>query len=128
MNKLTVKYFISVIEHLLNLFRHFSIILILLFFSNFYSQINIYVSDTNGSDSYTGLSESDPLKSINKAIEKVTPGDTILVMNGIYKNSGYGTVDVTTNSNMNNPHVVTINKCGTQVLDVKLVSFVLQSF
>ena len=114
MNKLTVKYFISVIEHLLNLFRHFSIILILLFFSNFYSQINIYVSDTNGSDSYTGLRESDPLQSINKAIEKVTPGDTILVMNGIYKNSGYGTVDVTTNSNMNNPHVVTINKSGTQ--------------
>ena len=92
------------------------------------SQTNYYVSDTNGSDSNTGLSEYDPLKSINKAIEKVTPGDTILVMNGIYKNSGYGTVDVTTNSNMNNPHVVTINKCGTQVLDVKLVSFVLQSF
>ena len=123
MNKLTVKYFISVIEHLLNLFRHFSIILILLFFSNFYSQINIYVSDTNGSDSYTGLSESDPLKSINKAIEKVTPGDTILVMNGIYKNSGYGTVDVTTNSNMNNPHVVTINKSGTQGAYITLKNY-----
>lgn len=123
MNKLTVKNLISAIKYLLNIFRHFFIILIILYFSNFYSQKNIYVSDINGSDSNTGLNESDPLKSINQAVNKVTPGDTILVMNGTYKNSGYGTVDVNTNTNMNNPHVVTIDKSGTQEAFITLKNY-----
>ena len=35
-------------------------------------------------------------------------------MDGVYQNNNYGTVDPSTNTNMNNPHVVTINKSGTQ--------------
>ncbi|MDG1398874.1 MAG: hypothetical protein P8P88_10875, partial [Polaribacter sp.] len=77
-----------------------------------YSQTNYYVSSINGSDSNDGLSESSSFQTINKAISKVAAGDTVLVMNGVYQNNGYGTVDVNSYSNMNNEHVVTINKSG----------------
>ena len=35
-------------------------------------------------------------------------------MEGVYRNNDYGTVDVSNYTNMNNNHVVTINKSGTQ--------------
>ena len=93
---------------------HKLIFALLLIFSYYpaVSQTNYYVS-ASGSDSNNGLSDSTPFLTANKAISLVSPGDTILVMNGTYRNSGYGTVDVATNSNMNNPHVITIDKSGT---------------
>ena len=44
-------------------------------------------------------------------------------MNGTYRNSGFGTVDPSTNTNMNNPHVVTINKSGTNEAYITLKNF-----
>lgn len=84
-----------------------------IFFSGFIFSQNYYVSDNFGLDSNDG-SESDPFKTINRAILAVNPGGTIYVMEGVYRNNDYGTVDVSNYTNMNNNHVVTINKSGTQ--------------
>ena len=86
----------------------------LFFTSILYSQNNYYVSSTNGSDSNDGLSESSPFLTINKGISQVSEGGTVYVMNGTYRNVGYGSVDPSTNTNMNNPHVATINKSGSE--------------
>ena len=51
-----------------------------------------------------------PFKTINKGISMVNAGGTVYVMDGIYQNENYGAVDISTNTNMNNPHVVNINK------------------
>ena len=74
---------------------------------------DFYVSDSNGSDNNSGTLES-PFKTINKGISMVNAGGTVYVMEGIYQNDNYGTVDPSTNTNMNNQHVVTINKSGTE--------------
>ena len=93
-------------------------IIVLVFFMSFYgiicSQTNYYVSSINGSDTNNGLSESSPFATINKGVSMVNAGGTIFVMNGTYQNNGYGTVDVSTNTNMSNPHVVTIDKSGSE--------------
>ena len=73
---------------------------------------NYYVSDLIGSDSNSGTFEA-PFKTINKGISMVNAGGTVFVMNGIYQNENYGNVDPSTNTNMNNQHVVTINKSGS---------------
>ena len=44
-------------------------------------------------------------------------------MNGTYRNSGYGSVNVSTSANMNNPHVVTINKSGTEGAYITLKNY-----
>ena len=72
-----------------------------------------YVSDSNGSDSYAGTLEA-PFKTINKGISMVSAGGTVYVMQGVYQNENYGSVDPSTNTNMNNQHVVTINKSGDE--------------
>lgn len=95
---------------------------ILLFTKNINSQTNYYVS-SSGSDSNNGLSETSPFLTINKGISEVTAGGTVFVMNGTYQNSGFGTVDVSTNTNMNNPHVVTINKSGTEGAYITLKNY-----
>jgi len=74
---------------------------------------DFYVSDSNGSDNNSGTIES-PYKTINKGISMVNAGGTVYVMEGVYQNENYGTVDPSTNTNMNNEHVVTINKSGTE--------------
>ena len=74
---------------------------------------DFYVSDSNGSDNNSGTIES-PFKTINKGISMVSAGGTVYVMEGIYQNANYGTVDPSTNTNMDNPHVVTINKSGAE--------------
>ena len=74
---------------------------------------DFYVSDSNGSDNNSGTLEA-PFKTINKGISMVSAGGTVYVMDGIYQNENYGTVDPSTNTNMDNPHVVTINKSGTE--------------
>ena len=44
----------------------------------------------------------------------VSAGGTVYVMQGVYQNENYGSVDPSTNTNMNNQHVVTINKSGDE--------------
>ena len=72
-----------------------------------------YVSNSLGSDTNSG-SLSSPFKTINKGISMVNAGGTVYVMAGIYQNENYGAVDISTNTNMNNPHVVNINKSGAE--------------
>ena len=91
-------------------------------FSGFVFSQNYYVSANNGSDSNNG-SETTPFQTINRAISFVNPGGTIFVMNGTYQNNGYGTVDTATNTNMNNNHVVTINKSGSEGAYITLKNY-----
>jgi parallel beta-helix repeat protein len=51
--------------------------------------ITYYVDASIGNDNNSGTTETSPLKTISKATEKVTPGDTVLVKNGTY-NEPYG--------------------------------------
>ena len=74
---------------------------------------DFYVSDSNGSDNNSGTLEA-PFKTINKGISMVSAGGTVYVMDGIYQNANYGNVDPSTNTNMDNQHVVTINKSGSE--------------
>jgi type II secretory pathway pseudopilin PulG len=53
------------------------------------SGITYYVDANSGNDSNNGTAETAPLKTIDKAAEKVVPGDTVLVKNGTY-NEPYG--------------------------------------
>ncbi len=97
-------------------------ILFFLMFSGLVFSQNYYVSANNGSDSNNG-SETTPFQTINRAISFVNPGGTIFVMNGTYQNNGYGTVDTATNTNMNNNHVVTINKSGSEGAYITLKNY-----
>lgn len=87
--------------------------LTLLLFSSFSFGQDFYVSNNLGQDNNSG-SESAPFKTINRAISSVNPGGTIYVMQGIYRNNNFGSVNVSNYTNMSNPHVVTINKSGTE--------------
>ncbi|MDG2484143.1 MAG: carbohydrate binding domain-containing protein [Flavobacteriaceae bacterium] len=80
--------------------------------STFSHAQDYYVSNALGSDGNDGL-ETSPFQTINRAISEVEAGGTVYVMEGTYRNQNYGTVDVSNYINMNNPHVVTINKSGT---------------
>ena len=91
---------------------------------------NYYVDD-QGSDTNPG-SESQPYKTINKAITSVDAGGTVYVMDGIYTDESAGEPFVSfyedatqqdsagnsyvfsNGENLNNPHVVTINKAGNE--------------
>ena len=94
--------------------KKIGLVFFLFFTSILYSQNNYYVSSINGSNSNDGLSESSPFLTINKGISQVSEGGTVYVMNGTYRNVGYGTVEPSSNTNMNNPHVATINKSGSE--------------
>jgi len=95
----------------------------LVFFSSVLFSQNYYVSSVIGADTNDGLSESTPFQTINKGISMVNEGGTVFVMNGIYQNTGYGTVDVSTKTNMNNPHVATINKSGSEGAYITLKNY-----
>ena len=103
-----------------------------LFISAFaFAQQEIYVSVNNGNDSNNG-SEQSPYKTINRGIQDVIAGGTVYVMNGIYRNENASTPIVSfyedssqqdsaknnyvysNGENLNNPHVVTINKSGNE--------------
>lgn len=111
-----------ILHKIIRAFKSVAFIGILVFAKNINSQTNYYVS-SSGSDSNNGLSETSPFLTINKGISEVTAGGTVFVMNGTYQNSGFGTVDVSTNTNMNNPHVVTINKSGTEGAYITLKNY-----
>ena len=90
-----------------------------------------YYVDDQGNDSNPG-SESLPFRTINNAIEAVEAGGTIYVMDGIYRNENAGVPLISfyedstqqdsaennyvysNGENLNNPHVVTINKSGNE--------------
>ena len=91
----------------------FRLLSILVLSSAFVFSQDYYVSNSLGSDNNSG-SLSSPFKTINKGISMVNSGGTVYVMDGIYQNENYGAVDISTNTNMNNPHVVNINKSGTE--------------
>ena len=94
------------------IFRAITIIAVLISCGVF-SQSEYYVSESLGSDSNAGT-ESAPFQSINKGISMLNPGDTVYVMEGVYTNNNFGTVDPSTNTNMSSPHVATVNKSGTE--------------
>ena len=99
-----------------NFFNHICLIVILL--STFSHAQDYYVSNALGSDGNDGL-ETSPFQTINRAISEVEAGGTVYVMEGTYRNLNYGTVDVSNYINMNNPHVVTINKSSFNWLEIK---------
>ena len=90
-----------------------------------------YYVDDQGSDTNPGT-ESQPYKTINKAIASVDAGGTVYVMDGIYTDESAGEPFVSfyedatqqdsagnnyvfsNGENLNNPHVVTINKAGNE--------------
>ena len=90
-----------------------------------------YYVDDQGSDTNPGT-ESQPFKTINKAIASVDAGGTVYVMDGIYTDESAGEPFVSfyedatqqdsagnnyvfsNGENLNNPHVVTINKAGNE--------------
>lgn len=102
------------IFHTSRILKKVELIFFLFITSILYSQNNYYVSSINGSNANNGLSESSPFLTINKGISEVSEGGTVYVMNGTYRNTGYGSVDPSSNTNMNNPHVATINKSGSE--------------
>ena len=97
-------------------------VLLISFFSIGLNSQDFYISDEFGLDTNNGSEES-PFKTINRGILEVEAGGTVYVMNGTYRNSGFGTVVTSTNTNMNNPHVVTINKSGTEGAYITLKNY-----
>ena len=91
----------------------FRLLSVIILSSVFVFSQDYYVSNSLGSDTNSG-SLSSPYKTINKGISMVNAGGTVYVMAGIYQNENYGAVDISTNTNMNNPHVVNINKSGAE--------------
>jgi parallel beta-helix repeat protein len=77
---------------------------------------NYYVGPegSNNNDHGTGLSQDKPFLTIQYAFLKVMPGDTVFLMNGTYRNQGFGT------GNLNNPTLLEINRSGTEGAPITL--------
>ena len=73
------------------IFRVITTVAVLISYGAF-SQSEYYVSESLGSDSNAGT-EGAPFQSINKGISMLNPGDTVYVMEGVYTNNNFGTVD-----------------------------------
>ena len=99
--------------------RYFLLSLALMVFAAFkLSAQDYYVCALSGNDTNSG-SDDAPFATINKGIAAVSAGGTVYVMNGEYKNQGYGTASAHPSNgelseNMSNPPAVTINKSGTE--------------
>ena len=96
-----------------------------------FAQQEIYVNANTGDDSGDG-SEQSPYKTINRGIKDVVAGGTVYVMDGTYIDESAGEPFVSfyedstqqdsagnnyvysNGINLNNPHVVTINKSGNE--------------
>jgi poly(3-hydroxybutyrate) depolymerase len=69
-----------------------------------------YVS-ADGSNNDSGDTQSTPFATMTKAMSMAAPGDTVYVMNGIYRNSDYGSgID---GSNLTNGNVLRITTSGS---------------
>lgn len=68
-----------------------------------FAQHNYFVSQEAGSNSNNGQSPSTPFKTVEKAVEFLSPGDTLLIM-GIYVNASYDT-NYSYAGNTNDPHI-----------------------
>ncbi|WP_299249548.1 T9SS type A sorting domain-containing protein [uncultured Aquimarina sp.] len=66
--------------------KKLKLVLVLFLIQTIYlsAQSTYYVNATNGNDNNSGLSQSDAFQSITNASTKVSPGDTIKVLPGIY--------------------------------------------
>jgi hypothetical protein len=103
----------------------------LVFISVFaFAQQKIYVSVNTGDDDSGDGTEQSPYETINRGIQDVVPGGTVYVKEGIYTNQNSDTPSVNfsedssrldsagrpfiinSGTNLNNPHVVTIDKSG----------------
>ena len=98
--------------------RYLLNLILVLFVALNLSAQDYYVSALMGNDSNNGT-EGAPFATINRGIAEVSAGGTVYVMNGEYKNQGYGTASAHPSNgelseNMSNPQVVTINKSGTE--------------
>lgn len=73
------------------------LILIFFFFQSVggFSQTNIFIA-TDGNDSSGDGSMANPYKTIRKGCDQASPGDTVMVRAGTYKNSDYGDGDIWT--------------------------------
>ena len=90
--------------------RHFWFCLSFLLSTNLFA-VDYFVSE-NGSNSNSGTSESEPFLTIGKAMNLTSPGDTVYVMNGTYRNTGYGSgID---GSDLTNGNVVRITASGSE--------------
>ncbi|MEH1976168.1 MAG: right-handed parallel beta-helix repeat-containing protein [Nostoc sp.] len=69
-----------------------------------------YVSGT-GNDKNSGVSSSSPFKTIQKAANLTKPGDTVLIMNGVYTNASPG------------GNVVSISRSGTANAWIKFKAY-----
>ncbi len=69
-----------------------------------------YVSGT-GNDKNSGVSSSSPFKTIQKAANLTKPGDTVLIMNGVYRNASPS------------GNVVTITRSGTAKAWIKYKAY-----
>lgn len=98
--------------------RYLLNLILVLFVALNLSAQDYYVSALMGNDSNNGT-EGTPFATINRGIAEVSAGGTVYVMNGEYKNQGYGTASAHPSNgelseNMSNPQVVTINKSGIE--------------
>ena len=61
--------------------------------SSFYHvfAVDYYVSSSIGSASNDGMSPERPFLSLNSGRNAAQPGDTVHIMDGTYRNNGYGT-------------------------------------
>ncbi len=81
------------------------IILLLLLSQALVAQTSWYVSQESGSDSNNGKSPTTPFQSVNKAVNKLNPDDTLFFM-GIFSNDSYDP-NYTYNGDINDPHIWT---------------------
>ena len=80
------------------------------FLSGFGWSADWYVS-ADGSNGNSGDSQSAPFATMTKAMSMTAPGDTVYVMDGIYRNLGYGSgID---GSNLTNGNVLRITTSGS---------------
>ena len=57
--------------------------------------VTYYVNANTGSDGNSGYSTSSAFRTLNHAVSKTNPGDTVLVMNGTYREEGNSTATLT---------------------------------
>ena len=72
---------------------------------------NYYVSSKKGNFRYNGLSPSKPKAQIQEAANLTKPGDTVFVMDGVYRN------------NCQSCNVVDITRSGTQYKNIVFTNF-----